>query len=302
MKLAEIHTSDLTASCMKFVELRLKGKVRSAAPSAMFRGMVAGEAMRILHERHLHGNGVDPGMFTPIAVESADSVRSTLDSEGRILTDAVVAAMADVIKDTADLAERYYARFKDRFARCQLLGCEVPVRWKFAPRMPEFASHIDLLFRDETGQLVFLDWKLRETAPTWHYLTRNLQFGCYYASCIEGRMLLSDGLSSDWKMIGERPRGVWLHLWHLLPFGRKTVCEDDRGFEREFARGDERPTRMSWREVEFASDICTVEEIRRQLIERCKMYKADVFPANPDPVACSLCEAESFCPRFDMLY
>ena len=90
---------------------------------------------------------------------------------------------------------------------------------------------------------------------------------------------------------------MWLHVNHLAPFGRKTKCEDDRGMEREFVKGDDRPTRMSWREVEYHS--YSIEMIRGQLMERVRLLKRDIFPSNPDPVGCTLCEAESFCPRFD---
>jgi len=300
MKLKEIHTSDLTASCPKFVQLRLQGKIRPAATGALFRGMVAGEALRYLHERVLHDGSADaPSLFTPFVVEAVDSVKKTLASEGRVPTDAVEASMSETISEIGMLTENYFHRFKERFAKSQFLGCEVPVRWKYAPRMPEFASHIDLLIRDASGQVVFIDWKLRENAPTHHYLARNMQFACYHAAILEGKLLLSDGLSSEWKGIGEQSRGVWLHVNHLAPFGRKTKCEDDRGMEREFNKGEERPLRMSWREVEYAPSA--VEEIRGALMQRVKMMQKDIFPTNPDPIGCTLCEAESFCPRFDTI-
>jgi hypothetical protein len=300
VKIKEIHSSDLTAGCMRYVQLRLQGKVKPVATGALFRGLVAGEALRYLHERVLHdASASDPALFTPFVTEAIDSVRKTLKDEGRQISEATEASMSDTASDIAMFCENYHRKLKARFARCQFLGCEVPVRWKFAPRMPEFASHIDLLLRDEAGRLVFLDWKLRETAPTWHYLSRNMQFGCYFGCCLEGKFLLNDGLSTEWKHIGEESRGVWLHVNHLAPFGRKTTCEDDRGIEREFVKGDDRPMRMAWREVEYSPGA--VENIRAELMMRVKMMKKDQFPTNPDPVGCSLCEAESFCTRFDML-
>lgn len=299
MKIKEIHSSDLTASCMRFVQLRLQGKVHPIATGALFRGLVAGEALRYLHERHLHGKSEEPAMFTPIVSEAIDSVRKTLAEEGRKTSEAVDASMSETISDIGMFCENYYRKFRDRFSRWALLGCEVPVRWKFAPRMPEFASHIDLLLRDDHGRLVFVDWKLRETAPTWHYLSRNMQFGCYFGCCLEGRFLLNDGLTTEWKHIGEEARGVWLHVNHLAPFGRKTTCEDDNGNQREFAKGDDRPVRMSWREIEYSHGA--IENIRAELMMRIRMMRKDQFPTNPDPIGCSLCEAESFCTRFDML-
>jgi hypothetical protein len=298
VKIKEIHSSDLTASCMKFVQLRLQGKVRPAAPTAMFRGLVAGEALRYLHERVLHNGSEEPALYTPLVNEAIATVKKTLAEEGRAITEAVEANMSEIVSDIGMFMENYYRKFHARFAASQFLGCEVPVRWKFAPRMPEFASHIDLLIRDASGRIVFIDWKLRENAPTYAYLSRNLQFAAYYGCCLEGKLLLSDGLSSEWKSLGEESVGVWLHVNHLAPFGKKTKCEDDRGMEREFAKGDDRPTRMAWREVEYAHHTA-IEMIRGQLMERVRLLQRDIFPSNPDPVSCTLCEAESFCPRFD---
>lgn len=297
MKLKEIHSSDLTASCAKFVQLRFEGKLRPAATGALFRGLVAGEVLRYLHERFLHNGSEEPALYTPLVNEAIAEVRRTLATEGRTPTDAVETGIAETITDMCEFAEHYYRRFKDRFAQSTFLGCEVPVRWKYAKRMPEFASHIDLLIRDSNGALVFIDWKLRESAPTHAYLARNMQFACYYGCCLEGKFLLSDGLSTEWTQFGEEARGVWLHVNHVLPFGRKTTCADDFGVDREFVKGDDRPIRMAWREVTYAHSA--IETIRAQLVQRVKMIKANIFPSNPDPVGCNLCEAESYCPRFD---
>ena len=299
MKIKEIHSSDLTASCMKYVQLRFEGKLRPAATGALFRGLVVGEVLRYLHEEYLHSGVGEPALYTPLVNRAISSVRKTLTDEGRIPTDAVESNILETIEDMCRFAEKYYQKFKERFSRSTLLGCEVPVRWKYAKRMPEFASHIDLLIRDTNGELVFIDWKLRESAPTRSYLSRNMQFGCYYGCCLEGKFLLSDGLSSEWKSFGEDARGVWLHVNHVIPFGRKTVCEDDYGVEREFAKGDDRPVRMAWREVQYSATA--IEEVRSQIKQRVKMMQKDLFPSNPDPVGCNLCEAESFCPRFDTI-
>jgi len=297
MKVKEIHSSELTASCMRYVQLRFEGKTRPAATGALFRGLVAGEAMRILHEQYLHGKQ-QILIFSPVVVEAVNIVKKTLASEGRMLTPSVEQSMHETVDDIVTLCEEYVERLGPKFAKWTLLGCEVPVRWKYAPRMPEFASHIDAMFRDEHGNLVIIDWKLRETAPTYAYLARNMQLACYYACALEGKFMLSDGLSSEWKSFGEEARCVWVHLNHLHRFGRKTKCEDDRGMEVEFNKGDSRPIRMTWREIEYANTTA-VEDIRSELMTKARMIKGNVFPTSPDPVGCSLCEAESFCTRFD---
>lgn len=299
MRLKEIHSSDITASCPRYVQLRLKGQVRPAATTALFRGLMAGEAMRILHERHLHGKD-EPPLYSAVVQEACDMVRATLVKEGRMLTDAVERNMSEILSDVGEVTENYRRRFAAKFEKWTLLGCEVPVRWKFASRMPEFASHIDCLMRDEHGALVVIDWKYRDQSPTYHYLSRNMQFACYYASCLEGRFLLNDGLSMEWTRFGEEARCVWLHLNNLFPFGRATTCENDRGMETQYKKGDERPIRMTWREIEYAPTT-SIEDIRSELMSRARMFQRDVFPMNPDPVGCSLCEAESFCKRFDTI-
>lgn len=299
MKIKEIHSSDLTASCMKYVQLRLLKRNKPVATTALFRGLVAGEAARIIHERHLHGNGEIPTLYTPIVAEAVSLVRKTLDEEGRVLSDAAERDIPETITDIGNLMENYVRRFGDRFNKCRLLGCEVPVRWKWMQRQPEFASHIDLLLVDPWDNVVFVDWKLREQSPTHQYLSRNMQFACYWAALKEGKVMLSDGLTSAWKTMGVNARGVWFHLNHVMPFGRKTVVEDDKGMEREFQKGDDRPMRMAWREIEYP-DV-SVSQIKADLVMRSKMFKADMFPANPDPVSCSICESEQFCSRYDTL-
>lgn len=299
MRIKEIHSSDLTASCMRFVQLRLQGRTRPAATTALLKGLVAGETVRLLHERHLI-HAVDaqpPALFTPLVAEALAGVRKTLAEENRTVTEGAENAVPEMIAEIGEIASRYWEMLRHKFVGGEFLGCEVPVRWKYAPRMPEFASHVDLLFRDRAGRLTFVDWKMRQDAPTWHYLTRNMQFGCYHAACLEGRFLLSDGLSQEWRSFGEPAVGVWCHLPHLLPFGRKTVAEDDRGMQREFAKGDARPIRMAWRMVEYGPTAA--DDVRDELLMRVRMMRRDVFPTNPDPVGCSLCEAESFCKRFD---
>ena len=300
MKIKEIHSSDLTASCPKFVELRLKGLTRPAATTALYRGLVAGEAMRLLHERHIHG-GAEPALFSLLVSEACALVDATLAAECRTKTPSVEAHMSEIAAEVAECCEHYWRRLQPKMAKWELLGCEVPVLWKYAPRLPEFASHIDLLMRDDAGRLVVLDWKWRADAPTYHYLARNMQLACYYACCMEGRFLLNDGLTTEWRGFGEEPRIVWLQLPAVLPFGRKTKCEDDRGMEVEFSKGDDRPVRMAWREVEYMPHGQAIEQIRGELMQRAKMFKNGIFPKNPDPIGCTLCEAESFCQRFDTI-
>lgn len=297
----EIHSSELTSDCMKRVELRLQGKSVPIAQTAMFKGLVAGETMRIIHEKAgIHDTGAEaPALYTPIVAEAIDIVRKQLADEGRQMSDAVEKSMSEIISEIGEIADSYWTRLRPKFAGSTLLGCEVPVRWSYAPRLPQFASHIDLLYRNQHGNLVFCDWKLRDVSPTYHYLSRNMQFAAYHGALLEGSVMLTDGLSSEWKRLAEPSVGVWIHLGALMPFGRKTRCEDDRGMEREFAKGDPRPVRMSWKEIEY--DRNAIERIRSEIMCRAKMIRGKVFPMNPDPQGCMLCECESFCQRFDMV-
>jgi|688.fasta_scaffold17070_5 hypothetical protein len=297
MRLKEIHSSDLTASCQRYVQLRFQKKTRPVATTALFRGLVAGEAARLVHERHLHGNGEPPALYTPLATEAVSIVRKTLDSEGRQLSETVERDIQEITTDMASLMENYVRRFGDRFNRCKLLGCEVPVRWKWEKRMPEFASHIDLLLTDPWGRIVFVDWKLRDTSPTHQYLARNMQFACYWAALMRGEVMLSDGLTTAWQSVKSNALGVWFHLGHVMPFGRKTTVEDDKGMTREFQKGEDRPLRMAWREIEYPDT--SVDAVVADLRTRARMIQRDVFPANPDPTGCAICEAEQFCARYD---
>ena len=76
------------------------------------------------------------------------------------------------------------------------------------------------------------------------------------------------------------------------------MAKDNTGQEREFSRGDKRPIRTILRGVEY--DANQIKHMEAELELRSKMIEQDFFPLNPDPVGCMICEAESFCRRFDI--
>ena len=90
---------------------------------------------------------------------------------------------------------------------------------------------------------------------------------------------------------------IWLHLPNLKPYTRKTVTFDDKSEQREFVKGDDRPLRAVMKTTQYTED--DTSHIERALVDRVNMYKAGFFPTIPEPTKCALCEAESFCPRFD---
>lgn len=273
----DIHSSDLTASCLRAVKLRHEGKIAPEYTTALYRGQLAGEVLRLVHERGLWGNT----LLTAVN-EAHLAVVKTAYLEGRLLTEAVTKNGTDIQAEVLRVCELYQTRFADYFSRCKLIGCELPIRAEIDGR--NFASHLDLLFRDPEGALCVWDWKWRADSPMFAYLARNLQFGMYALSVRHGSAMLAD---DEWVDFGEWPRLAWLHLPYLLPYGKATG---------DAKKGDLRPLEQIVRWL----PSCELWEsnIRAEFNLRASMMEQDFWPTNPDPIGCGLCESQAFCPAF----
>lgn len=296
LPISEIHTTDLTDSCPRRVLLRWEGKLLPHAPTALVRGMVAGSACRFMHET---GSWNDAKSATAWGLWQT---QKDLEEDRREMTDAVVKNMETMLKEVEVMAEQYSLRFRDLFSRTDLVGCEVPCKMTIGDT--EFASHTDLMVRDSGNafgfgkdRLLIFDWKWRQDVPTKAYLARNMQFATYWLMANQGTFLIEEW--AGYCPIGnaEDAKLIWVHLPYLKPFGRKTIVKDDEGKEREFSKGDTRPIRTILRHADFLPEHR--QEIIDAITHRVEMYKAGYFPASPEPAKCHLCEAESFCYRFD---
>jgi len=298
MRLAEIHTSELTSSCLRKVYHRLAGETTGEATTALYRGLVAGRAVELVHQ-----NGFDSDPVETTIVAAADT-HKTLAVEGRILSSAVETNSQDIMAEITQVVIAYIKRFREMFESCTLIGTEVPCRITLDGF--DYASHIDLMVRDDRnvfgygkGKLLVFDWKWREQQPSYHYLARNMQFSLYYLMVKKGSIMCEPSAGDmGWVEFGEEPILIWLHLPSLKPYGRKVVSKNDRGVDTEYKRGDLRPTRSILHSVEYNSD--QDDAIELELRMRAKMIENDIFPLNPDPVSCRICDAEPFCTRFDL--
>ena len=300
MRLAEIHSSELTTGCLRKVYHRLSGEIEGRATTALYRGLVAGRMCEILHN-----DGFDQDV-SEATIRAASDIQKQLTEEGRMLSEHVESSMQDILAEVTSVGHLYRDRFGSHFERCTLLGTEVPARYTLdrnGEDKIEFASHLDLVVRDVEnvfgygkGRIIVFDWKWRQDQPSHHYLARYMQFALYYLMTKHGSLKCGpEGF--DWIDFGESPVLVWLHLPSLKPYTRRVTAFNDQGEEQEFVRGDLRPTRSILYRVEY--DANQDERIKSELRMRAKMIENDVFPLNPDPVSCRICDAEQFCTRFD---
>ena len=302
MRLDEIHSSELTSHCLRQVYHRLNSEVQGVATTALYRGLVAGRACELLHQQGFHS---DP---SEIVVSAASDVQKTLAEENRMLSEAVENNRLDILAEVTNIVNLYVERFGPKFERCHLIGTEVPARLSIGegevdPQTMYFASHLDLVIRDKENvfgyghdRIIVFDWKWREDQPSHQYLARYMQFALYYLMVKNGSLKCGpEGF--EWISFEEAPVLVWFHLPSLKPYARRTTAFNDAGEEQEFVKGDFRPLRSILHRVEYDAnqDIRIIEELRM----RATMIENDVFPLNPDPVSCRICEAEAFCTRFD---
>lgn len=301
MRIAEIHSSELTASCMRKIYHRSMGEISGEATTALYRGLVAGRAMELLHQ---DGFDQDPSHVT---IAAAADTQKQLAAENRILSDAVENNQQDVLAQVTEAVVLYQDRFGGKFEKCEFIGAEVPARYTldYGGVKKEFASHFDLMVRDTenvfghgSGRLIVFDWKWREATPSHQYLARNMQFALYYLMVLEGSVGVNlDAGELGWIDFDEPPVLIWFHLPALMPYKRKTRSKNDLGEEQEFVKGDLKPTRSILHPVLY--EPTQVSQIKEELAMRVKMIENDFFPLNPDPVSCRICDAEAFCTRFD---
>ena len=299
MRLAEIHSSELTADCLRKVYHRLMGEVSGEATTALYRGLVAGRACELMHQQ-----GFDQDPFN-LTIAAASDTQKQLSEENRMLTQSVEENHQDILAEVSNVLILYRDRFAFMFDQCELLGTEVPARYTLKTDGGEvkFASHLDLLVRDTNGvfgcgrgKLLVMDWKWRQQAPSHHYLARNMQFALYYMMAKFGHLKCGPK-AFEWMDYGEDAVLFWIHLPGLKPYTRRTTAYNDKSEEQEFVKGDLRPMRSVLYQVEY--DSAQERQIKAELEMRAKMVENDVFPLNPDPVSCRICDAEAFCTRFD---
>lgn len=270
-----IHSSDLTAACPRAVELRLDGKAIGEYTTALFRGQLAGVALEILH-----GQGLKGSVKGVVCVEATTRVLDMAADENRPPSDAVMRELEAIQAEVTGALTLYVGRFRDYFAQCKIIGCEVPVSWESDGL--QFASHLDLLFREPNGDLYVWDWKWRDQSPMFAYLSRNMQLAMYALCCRDGQVRVG----GEWVRLNQWPVAAWVHLPNLEPYKRAG---------EGYRKGDARPLDKIVREVRY--DDSSRDTIIREVMLRKAMMDAGHFPAIPDPVGCHLCDCAAHCPQ-----
>lgn len=285
--ITETHTTDLMASCQKSVQLRHEGKIVRLATSALYKGLLFHEAALSIHSQNGWG---EAGKHTLAAV---DHVAEQLHAEQRPLSEAVKAGHEAIVAEVCELVDLYVDRFREKFAKCELIGTELPIRLALPidGEDEQYASHIDLLFRDENGILNIWDLKTGQTSPSRAFLSRNLQLGLYHLAVLMGRVMI-DG---EWTALNEQAPVAWIHADHLWPFTRRTETEDENGVKTAYVKGDRRPVDAIVREV-LITDIAAITS---EMETRARMFRAGLFPTNPDETGCLLCESRKWCPNWE---
>lgn len=292
--ISELHTSDLTEPCARRVQLRLAGKTIGEYPTAMFRGSLFHAAVRALHQ-HTQGLAVWQRTFAEAAVLVATkTVQEEAATDRRTITPAVVNALPTIQAEIVNLILNYGARLAPVVNAGRFIGCELPIRWSIDVdgEPANFASHLDLLWRAGDGRLHVWDWKTGEDAPTYAYLSRNMQLGLYWLMVRYGSVQV-DG---EWIDFGAFPSVAWVHVNALAPYGRKTTGKGDDGQERTFEKGEHRPLARVLMPCGFMEE--QEAALLEELAVRVRMFRAGLFPTNPDPVGCHICPSVRWCPSF----
>ena len=289
----DIHSSDITEPCLRRVLLRHQNKCEPVAPTALFRGLLAGKALERLHFAGDVKPEDYPDMWGALVHE--------LSTEGREPSESVIRNKEDMIVQVDTTVCSYRERFMPLFDKCDVIGTELPCRVTF--NEINFASHIDLLARDTNGvfgygadRILCIDWKYRAEVPTRAYLSRNFQFAMYWLAILEGSVMTYPAFD-HWETLGENAQMLWCHLPYLAPFKRKTTCKDADGNSVVYSKGDERPVNAIFRDVNFKTEC--IDSIKRDMTERVEVMRAGYFPKSPEPVRCTTCDSREFCTRGD---
>lgn len=267
-----LSSSDLTATCLHSVELRHAGKRIATMPTAMFRGALFDAAAC-----KWHTDRFDPPMAVLFGMENV--LREAKES-GQPVTGAAFDERYNIADEVTKALYKYVERVAPMFTK--VIGVQIPVRFTLDVdgEPQDFASHIDLMWRDAGKVLHIADWKWREESPTQAYLDRNLQFALYRlcAFALDGWIQI-DG---EWTQFNEDAVMEWIHIPALFPYARGTG---------EFKKGDERPLDR----IVIAAGDGPLDWAIEELKKRTRMARQGLWPTNPDPVGCHICMSKQFC-------
>jgi hypothetical protein len=213
-------------------------------------------------------------------------------AENRPITPAADRDAAETGTEVAELIGHYIRRFSGWFAHSKLIGVEVPIRLttKVDEQVQEFASHVDLLYRDPHGNLCIDDWKTGDSDWDGEHVHRSMQVGMYYLAGMLGSVCL-DG---EWVELGESPHVCIVDVDALWPYSRKVTAKDESGADRQYVKGDDRPLSSIRWEVLVTNEAAIWDEWST----RVRMFRAGLYPTNPTATGCRVCDSSHACPTW----
>lgn len=289
--ITEVHTSQLTASCLRRAQLTLEGKAVGFTTGALFVGNIVHAALRHLHEGDTDWKRTD---CESAVIAGAAVAEQTATAARRPLSDAVLAGKAEHMAEALKLVYAYATRCRLPDG-AKLIGCELPIRatWEVDGEPFDFASHLDMLWRDPRGRLLVRDWKSGSDSPSRMFLARNLQLAAYHLAVGTGEVCVG----GDWLAFDTYPAVEWCQLRNLLPFGKATTTKDDAGKLTEYKKGDAHPLRSALLTVDYTD--AGRDAAWAEIATRVRMMRADLWPTNPDAEGCRHCDCQPHCPSFD---
>lgn len=296
--LDEIHTSDLTARCFQQVKLKHEGKERRTLSAALYKGLLFHAVAQAVHEQDRWDAERVPGLVN--ACKQTTMENAALEGRtigGSLDTDAKIAKATGEVLQWSD---QYVRRFRDYFAASKLIGCEIPIRCRIALDPPaQFASHLDLMFRDPHGSVCVWDWKTGKDAPTFAFLKRNQQLAAYYMAVMEGTFKVHGTWMRFDDLDVTSSQIAWIHIRCLIPYKQRSkdpMYDEDTGEKRYFYKGDLQPFNRIVRDIPH-SNRC-LARTGKMIADRLCMFRNGHFPPQPEPNRCMACDCAPWCEAY----
>ena len=125
---------------------------------------------------------------------------------------------SEILPEVSDLVNAYTKHNQG----LEILHSEAA--FNFAINSYDIAGTIDLIYRNQDGQVVLRDLKTDSTEPSPGFLARDIQFSVYYLGALRGLGIKPDLLE-------------WYQLRNLIPY-KKTTVKNGVQFKPGDIRGD----------------------------------------------------------------
>lgn len=304
---AEWHTTDLGEPCMHRVKLRLQGRIDGETAGALWLGNAVHAAMERLWLADW--NAIDEAAIDMLCVRSASDADGKAKKEQRPLSYAMRAGMnSDTRADQEALLRKivgnYFTKMLPDREKMHVLGVEVPLRCTLDVEhidgsiVPEeFATHCDLVWRDENGRLFIDDFKTEEEVPTPAYLARWPQGSFMWLWTRLGEMRFETEMGPVWIPQEQWPTVRWVHMRNFREYEKKTTVTID-GEQHTFNKGESRPLSKCILVPNWTPAL--EQRTRNYISERVRAGRAGFWMKSPHKQACQYCDSRAYCEPFTL--